>query len=270
MRDPKLFGTESYPLRASALPNLVICPMRAFLQFQGLLDDAGSGAAEMGTLVHEIIANWHTNGNNKEAAVAAVGDWRSKFPLVAAAGRYDEALAHAEGYCADPRNQARPVLIEQLVRIALPPHETDPTGQAVVLQGTLDQVRETPHGLKVFDVKTGRTEGVQMLDLYAYQIAAYCVMATELLGESVAPGALIRTAGYLHKTADGPEPLGVMFPIPWNLDDCREMLDGVRLIVANIRRGEVNFGPGYHCASTCPARGLQRCLPAWRKTQKKA
>ncbi|MHB1424977.1 MAG: PD-(D/E)XK nuclease family protein [Gemmataceae bacterium] len=264
MRDPRLFATEAYPLRASSLPNLVICPMRAFLQFQGLLDDAGNASAEMGTLVHEILAHWHANGNNREAAIAAVGDWRSRFPLVAAAGRYDEALAHVEGYRADPRNQARPILIEQKVRLALPPHETDPTGQSVIVQGALDQVRGTPQGLKLYDVKTGRTEGIQMLDLYAYQIAAYCVMATELLGEPVAPGALIRTAGYLHKRASGQEPDGVFFAIPWNLDDCREMLDVVRLVVANIRRGEVNFGPGYHCVSTCPARSLQRCLPVWK------
>jgi len=80
MRDPRLFATEPYPLRASAFQHLVVCPMRAFLQFQGLLDDAGNGSAEMGTLVHEVIARWHQNGNDLEAAVAAVGDWRSRFP----------------------------------------------------------------------------------------------------------------------------------------------------------------------------------------------
>ena len=74
MRDPRLFGSEAYQLRASSLPNLVICPMRAFLQFQGLLDDPGNGSAEMGSLVHEMIAHWHTNGNNREAAVAAVDE----------------------------------------------------------------------------------------------------------------------------------------------------------------------------------------------------
>jgi hypothetical protein len=42
MRDPRLVGTEAFRLRASSLPSLVICPMRAFLQLQGMLEDAGS------------------------------------------------------------------------------------------------------------------------------------------------------------------------------------------------------------------------------------
>lgn len=153
--------------------------------------------------------------------------------------------------------------------VTLPPHEIDPTGRMVVLQGTLDQVRETPQGLRLYDVKTGRTEGVQMLDLYAYQVAAYCVMATELLGEPVAPGALIRTAGYLRPgVVPATEPPGVFFSVPWGLADCRGLLDAVRLAVANIRCGEVNFGPGYHCAATCPARGLQTCIAKWEISQK--
>jgi hypothetical protein len=47
-----------------------------------------------------------------------------------------------------------------------------------------------------------RTEWTQLLDIHAYQVAAYCVMATELLGEPVSPGALIRTAGYFEKGVD--------------------------------------------------------------------
>jgi hypothetical protein len=245
--------------------------MKAFLHFQGLLDDPGGAAAEVGTLVHEVVAGWHRNGLDRDAAVARVGDWRQRFPRLASAGRFDEALAHVAGYCGDPRNQVKPALLEQSVSLALPPHETDPTGQPVILQGTLDQVRETPGGLRLFDLKTGRTEGAQMLDIYAYQVAAYCVMASELLGEPVAPGALIRSAGYLASGAVAAEqPWGVFFWVPWGLGDCTALLDAVRLIVANVRRGEVNFGPGAHCLSACPARGLQECLPKWQRIQTKA
>jgi hypothetical protein len=241
------------------------------LHFEGLLDDPGSAAAEVGTLVHEVVAGWHRNGFDRDAAVAGVGDWRQRFPRLASAGRLDEALAHVGGYCGDPRNQVRPVLLERPVSLALPPHETDPTGQPVILQGTLDQVRETPGGLRLFDLKTGRTDGAQTLDIYAYQVAAYCVMASELLGEPVAPGALIRSAGYLARgTVAAREPQGVFFHLPWGLDDCLDLLDAVRLIVANVRRGEVTFGPGAHCATACPARGLQECLPKWQRIQKKA
>ena len=138
MRDPREFATEAFPLRASSLPALVLCPMRSFLHFQGLLDDPGSAAAEVGTLVHEVVAGWHRNGFDRDAAVARAGDWRQRFPRLASAGRFDEALAHVGGYCGDPRNQVRPVLLERPVSLALPPHETDPTGQPVILQGTLD------------------------------------------------------------------------------------------------------------------------------------
>jgi hypothetical protein len=188
------------------------------LHFQGLLDDPGGAAAEVGTLVHEVVAHWHRNGFDRDAAVARVGDWRQRFPRLASAGRFDEAPAHVAGYCGDPRNQIKPVLLEQSVSLALPPHETDPTGQPVLLQGTLDQVRETPGGLRLFDLKTSRTEGAQMLDIYAYQVAAYCVMAGELLGEPVASGALIRSAGYLAGGVVAAEqPPGVFFWVPWGL-----------------------------------------------------
>src|SRR5262249_44629770 len=134
-------------------------------------------------------------------------------------------------------------------------------GQPVVRQGTLDQVRETPAGLRLFDVKTGRTEGAQMMDAYAYQVAAYCAMATDLLGEPVTPGARIRTAGYLVKdTTPAKEPPGVFFHLPWTLADCRDLLDAVRLVVTSVRRGEVTFGPGPHCGSTW----REDCRPACR------
>jgi hypothetical protein len=49
--------------------------------------------------------------------------------------------------------------------------------------------------------------------------------------------------------------------VPWDLADCRDLLDAVRLVVANIRRGEVTFGPGFHYVTTCPARGFRAVCP---------
>lgn len=268
-RDPRTFATAAFPLRASSIPDLVLCPMKRFLLFQGELHDSGNTSAEVGTMVHSIVASWHRSGFDEDGAIAFETEWEVRYPLVCSAGKYKHVLEHVSGYCGDPRNKVRPVLLEHPVSVELPAHETDPTGQSVVVQGTLDQVRETTEGLRLYDLKTGRTEGAQMLNLYAYQVAAYCIMATELLGEPVNPGALIRSSGYLGRNLFvEPEPPGVFFHLPWNLDDCRDLLDSVRLAVANIRRGEVTFVPGYHCATTCPARGLQRCLSMWKKTQK--
>jgi hypothetical protein len=78
-----------------------------------------------------------------------------------------------------------------------------------------------------------------MLDAYALQIAAYCGMATNHLGQAVSPGGLIRTAGYLARDVPAAEPPGVFFAILWTLPDCRNLLDGIRLLVAIIRRGEI-------------------------------
>ena len=85
MRDPREFASAAFTLRASSLPALVLCPMRSFLHFQGLLDDPGGAAAEVGTLVHEVVAGWHRNGLDRDAAVARVGDWRQRFPRLAPA-----------------------------------------------------------------------------------------------------------------------------------------------------------------------------------------
>ena len=89
---------------------------------------------------------------------------------------------------------------------------------ALVLQGVLDQVRETPDGLGLFDRQTGRTDGTQMPNGSAYQVAACSVVASE----PVAPAALIPGASHLARGA-GPSggPAGAFFHPPWALDGCR-------------------------------------------------
>lgn len=222
-----------------------------------LEQDTGGKAADTGSAVHKAIATWHGNGFNVTEALAAMREGVQQYPLA----DLGDAELHFRPYCRDPRN-AVPLAIgttaERKVTLSLPPHENDPTRQPIVVQGTLDQLRQDG---AVWDVKTGKSHGGwDMLHDYALQLAAYAVAS------GTRPGGIIRTYGYRVRGAADAEsqPDGVFFESPWSLEECVMMLDAVRIVVAHIRAGEVWAGPGTHCG-WCPARGLENCLPRMRE-----
>lgn len=251
MKDLHDYGTERSPLRASSLPNLVHCPAKAFLMYLGELDDSSSAAAETGSLVHALVKAWHEGNFDTTGVAREVATFAREFPLADS----KVALAHFAGYANDATNRVKLVLSESKVSVRLKAADDDPTGEPILVNGTLDQVREGPRGLGVWDIKTGRPGGLQMLDAYALQLAAYSLAATELLGQPVRPGGIIRTLGYTTR-----EPGPTHFECPWDLRTADMLLDAVRKLVASIRRGDVTFAPGSPCL-ICPARGLQNCLP---------
>jgi hypothetical protein len=259
MPDIRKFATDEYPLRASSL-YWVRCQMKHALQFLGAFGtDEGGPAAQTGSLAHAGIEEWHRTSQDKAAALRHMSQVSPKFPVADRA----KAEKHAEGYFADPRNQAAEVVhIEDPVLFSFPPAKEDATGQPIVIRGTLDQIRRVDGVLKLFDVKTGSPEGLAMIHDYALQVAAYCVGATKKYGVDVHPGAIIRTEGYMStkrkKVDPASAPGGVFWDIPWNLERCAQLLDGVRSWVAQIRAGRPAWGPGSWCLY-CPARELSVC-----------
>jgi PD-(D/E)XK nuclease superfamily protein len=260
-RDLRAFGSAAWPLRASALPYLVKCPWRATMFYLDMLQDQSGKAAQTGSLVHVGVESLH-RGKGVDEAAKAMAARLTDFPD----GDIFEAERHLRDYAADPRNQEAEITHAELpVVLNLSPADDDPTKQAIVVRGTIDQVRRVGSKLKVFDVKTGQPGGWDMLNDYAFQLAAYALAATEKLGEDVEPGAVIRTRGYQRrgvKASDGPD--GVFFWVPYGLAECRLLLDAVRVVVSKIRSGEPWVGPGPHCA-WCPAGGLENCLPDFRR-----
>ncbi len=258
MADLRNYGDRDHPLRPSSLDALTRCPLQAALKFLGDSDTSGA-AADTGSMTHAAVAAWHNNDKSVEAALTAIADSQDRFPL----GDAKEAARFFTDYESDPRNQdAKVVAVEYPVECMLPAHPSDATKQPIYIRGTLDQIRETPDGLKVFDLKTGAPDGWRMIHEHAFQQSAYAICATQTFGVPVAPGALIRAQGYRKRGGPPPQdaPPGVFFWMPWSLDDCYLLLDSVRLIVAQLRAGIVPFGPGTHC-SFCPQKGIDTCLP---------
>jgi hypothetical protein len=263
------FATSRFPLRPSQSKKLRQCGVMVIMESIAATSDEGGAAAQIGSVTHEAIAAFHREQNNAlktEAGFVALAAALPKFPL---ADRR-QAEIYFEHYQADPRNRwaefARSsdgqLAIEMPVRLELPPHKLDHTGEKVVIEGRLDQIRVIDKQLCVCDYKTGQSTIFQMMHDYAYQLACYWHAAVSM-GYDVREAKIIR--GYTYrmrdKTAELPSPSGVFITMPFSYKGATLLLDGLRREVAMIRRGEVEFGPGSHC-SWCAYNGLDNCIPA--------
>jgi hypothetical protein len=233
--------------------------MQKALLYLGEADDGSGEAADTGSLVHLGVAAYHRAGSQEkgvEAGYAAMRDGLERFPLADSA----EAERHFEAYSRDPRNQdAEVVAVEQPVSLVLPPAPGDSTGLDIHIKGTVDQVRRHEGQLMVFDLKTGSVPGWQMVHDYLFQVCAYAVGASQLLGQEVLPGYLIRTESYLKKGVDPRSaPEGVFWAFNRSWEQTLLYLNQVCDHVALIRAGDVRFGPGAHC-SYCPLDGIWNC-----------
>lgn len=254
--DLPLIGTATHFLRPSSLDKLVKCQVWYTMMLGE--DDAGGAAAQTGSLVHAAVAAFHQEPDEKirvQAAIEALGLNSPSFPLA----DQSEARLYLTPYIADPRNsRANVVAVEHPVALTLEPHPLDPTKQPIHIRGTLDQIRHGDGKQVVCDLKTGRTEGWAMIHDYAYQQAAYTLAARESGFPNCQPGYIIRNYGYRAKTAKAPSPDGVNWWMPFTIDGAWALMDRVRLAVATLRAGYVEYGPGPQC-SYCPLGGLSSC-----------
>jgi hypothetical protein len=191
------------------------------------------------------------------------------------AAEWTEVMAWAAAYFLDPRNgpsppgyygTVAPGSCERTVKVTLPCAEDDPTGSPVELVGHLDQLRRGRDGvLRVWDLKSGKASGPEMVADYAWQISAYALASTATLGEPVLPGGIIRLRGYreaakveAHATAALAGTAPVFFETPWSLAECQVLLDSALHEIAQLRKGLVALRPGAHC-SWCPAKPFWSC-----------
>jgi hypothetical protein len=252
------FANAANPVRVSSLPNLIKCPFRAVMMYLDDPEDTSGQAADTGSAVHKAAQLWHAHGMTVEGAIKGMADSLPDYPQADLSDAESQFLA----YALDPRNtRAKIVACEKEVVFSLPPSEKDPTQTPVFVRGHLDQIREDEDGvLKLYDIKTSKRPGITIRNEHAYQIAAYCIGATELLKRPVHPGAVIMTRGYLKRGVDPREqPSGVFFNYPWNLDRCKVLVSGVADVVAMIRSGTVWASPGDYC-NWCPMKAPDFCI----------
>ncbi len=250
-----MIGDKDSPIRCSKLKAIGQCSMR--LVMLELLDDDSEGgeAAQSGSLTHEGVAAFHKETTfqlKEKAAWDAIASMREKFPLA----DMNEVRLFITPYMADPRNlhaqfeqiNGKPA-IEVPVEFWLEPHELDKTGQRIFVQGTADQIRLLNGVPRVYDLKTGKPDGIEMVAEALFQIAAYTVGARQLGGlfAITEPGSIIRNRGYRTRENKGVSPDGVFWHVSMTDKAIDYLMETVRFDVALIRNGYAMFRPGKNC-----------------------
>lgn len=230
-----------------------------------MVNEEGGPAAQTGNLVHAAAAAFHRAAASMgveartEEGRAALEAARQKFPD----GNTGKAHETFTAYAADPENiNADCPWVEQPIELWISAAPNDPTGEPIVIVGTLDQVRRTPDGrLKLWDIKTGcRRTGKESLEAYAVQQACYLLAARQALADNVEPGGLIYTPGYEKKYAKR------FFPYAMTVEECRILVSTVAYSVALIRSGIPIFRPGVDTCHFCKLVSFEKCLPEFRTT----
>jgi hypothetical protein len=269
-----MLGDADHPIRPSKSARYGECSIREFLKMiDDDLNDEGGPAAQTGSLTHEGVAAFHKELNNnlkEKAAWDAISRFRDKFPLADT----NECRLFLEPYMRDPRNvyavfeqiKSEP-LIEYGVKFSLAPHELDKTGQPIHFEGTLDQVRNINGVPTVYDLKTGKPSGWDMIHEYTFQQCCYVYGARQLGGVLAATSSspvIIRNHGYRTRENKGISPDGVMWPIPITEKGLEWMLETIRFDVAMFRNGYANFRPGKYC-TFCELGGLSNCQQKYER-----
>lgn len=265
-----MFADKQHPLRCSKLAAIPRCSIRVYMLELLECDDGEGGVpAQTGSLAHAGVAAFHlAEGGLKvreQAAWDAIAKSRTLFPLA----DETEVRLFLTPYMNDMRNVLAKFAkikdvpcIEYPVEFTLPPHPFDKSKQEIYVQGTLDQIRIENGIMLVDDYKTGRIAGWQMIHDYSVQIAAYTYGARQLGLKNAQPGRIIRAMGYRTRENKGASPDGVFWSMPFTWSAVETLLENVRLHVALVRNGDVQFNPGPHC-SYCEFGGLVNCVPKW-------
>lgn len=226
-------------------------------------DPTGEGgvAGDTGSAVHAAA---HAMHDGKEVA-ECLGVMKAKLAQYPKAELLDAADLFLK-YSSDQRNkEAKVVLNERQIDFALAPSKEDPTGEPIIFNGRVDQVRDVDGRLKVYDIKSTKKDPAQMQAEYMFQMAAYCVGSSILLGQRVDPGACIYVRKYGNKDHSR---ASVFWHYSWTFDDCVQIMEVVRHRVADIRKGILYHNPNDNYCRWCHLRTPDLCLPKLQQTIK--
>lgn len=248
----RTFATAEFPLHPSAARLLFTCPWRVASMHLLAPTDEGGVAGDTGSAMHKAAAAFHT-GSDTAGSLKVMQDNLARYPNADLVDAADLFLKYAQ----DPRNKkAELVLVERQVSFQIAAAPEDPTGQAISVVGTVDQVRREQGRLKAWDIKTSKKEPLTILNETTFQLALYCVGASIALNEQVEPGGVICPRRYNKDLANSP----VFWFFPWKFSDIERMLLPLRRQVANIRQGILHHLPQDDC-KWCHHRTPDLCFP---------
>lgn len=244
-------GSELLPLRCSALPKLMQCPMSVAMEMLQIVDNTSGEAADTGSAMHKAAFHFHSGKGVSDAIRgmrAAVNDYTF--------ADLDKAETMFRAYAADARNQVAVPYLEQRVKLTVPADKADKTGKPIVIHGTLDQVR-FEGSYKLWDIKTGSPEGNDMVNDHAYQLAGYWLATEATLGIRITGAGVIRVKDYIRPRG------GKQGPVFWEtvLDraTCEALMCNVARTVGMVRNNQVNSNPGRQC-NWCPLLNVSTCV----------
>lgn len=212
--------------------------------------DGESGeAADTGSAVHRGVEAMLKDRKEVATCIQIMEAERHQYPLA----NLQEAAGLFLKIAANPP-QGEVVLCEQEIRFEIACDETDKTGQAIVVEGTVDLVMRYGGILKMWDTKTSVRQPVDILRETMHQAACYCIGASILLNEQVNPGGIIMPRqNHMH------------IPFTWKFQDIEYILAPLRRTVAAIRNGAVDFVAGADNCKWCHAGGPDLCIPKKRR-----
>jgi len=238
-----------YPVHPSQMGDLVQCPLRIGLMHMFGDADEGGAAADTGSAMHKAAAAIHT-GKGVAEALEEMQKHLAEYPkadLTDAAGLFLK-------YANETRNKDAALsfpLVEKTIRFSIDPAPEDPTGEKIIVEGTVDQVRllswEGRH--RAWDIKTSKKEPAYIRDMSMFQLASYCIGASLELGVKVEPGGVIT-----------PRHPNMWWPVSWKFEDIQQILLPVRRNVAALRAKQLWHVPNDGCR-WCDMRSPDVCLP---------
>jgi len=259
MNDLTLFGTVAFPIHPSAMRGIVECPWRVVMRFLDMEPEEGDKpAADTGSAMHKAAAALHT-GNTVAESIAIMGGGLSAYP---AADLVDAANMFLQ-YSQDTRNtRAKVILVEEPIAFQIQAHETDPTGEPIVVNGRCDQVRLNDYGFKAWDIKTSKRDPNELLAESWFQMAGYCVGTTMRLRERGYPDAIVQPGGLIcpRKYGGNVESSNVFWHHNFKFEDIEQLFLPLRQRVAQIRAGHLYHFPNSDCR-WCHQRTPDVCFP---------
>lgn len=247
------FASASCPLRISQIPKFMRCSMSLLFD----VDESERGvASQTGTALHALVEQYHRS-NDLTKVLGLINDYKSKFP----SANLDECERMLTAYANDRRNnEGNVITIEEEIGIEI---ET-PKGPNIVLTGHIDQIRRIDGRLCVWDIKTSKLSGSQILFDYAYQLALYAFAATHFYGEPVGVGGVILPRKYLEKKNQGLEsPDEVFFHSTLSNSDIETMVYLVFEKIQRFRELSFDLMPSVFC-DWCGAKTPVVCLNKYR------
>jgi PD-(D/E)XK nuclease superfamily len=273
------FATKEYPLRCSSIDGIVKCNLRGVYNVNGE-ETEGKKAAHTGSMVHKLVHEFHSFlqrvtvpytdmsgflGLAERIFHQGIKDLKDEFPE----GDLEDARVMFFRYSVDENNnRATVVFSEEKVQYELPPADHDPTGQAIYIQGTLDQVRmdHASRKLMLWDIKCSNRQDRDIIWSYIFQYYAYYLgllykfQSNPTMLSNIDFGGFILPRKYdLKKNSDDLSPIGVFCKVPYRPSSTTAMVRSIQNAVANIRAGKVAPAPG-NCYF-CKSRGPEFCLP---------